>query len=43
MGTAYKGLGQLEDALEYFKVVYGADSSNEEAFKEITAIEKELL
>ena len=43
MGKAYKGLGQLEDALEYFKVVYGADPSNEEAFKEITAIEKELL
>ena len=39
MGLAYKGLGQLEDALEYFKVVYNADESYEEAKKEIELIE----
>lgn len=39
MGLAYKKLGQLEDALEYFKVVYSADPSNENALSEIKAIE----
>lgn len=40
MGLAYKGLGQLEDALEYFKVVYNADESYKEAKKEIDLIEE---
>jgi hypothetical protein len=42
MGLAYKGLGQLEDALEYFKVVYNADDSYEEAKREIDLIENNI-
>ena len=43
MGLAYKGIGQLEDALEYFKVVYSADETYKDAFMEIKEIEKALL
>lgn len=43
MGLAYKGIGQLEDALEYFKVVYSADETYKDAFMEIKEIEKVLL
>ena len=35
MGLAYKALGELEDALEYFKVVYSADESYKEAKEQI--------
>ena len=38
----YKGLWQLEDALEYFKVVYNADLENEYALNEIKNIEKTI-
>ncbi|MBM6839828.1 hypothetical protein H9X77_16840, partial [Clostridium saudiense] len=43
MGLAYKGIGQLEDALEYFKVVYSADETYKDAFIKIKEIERELL
>ena len=42
MGIAYKNLGQLEDALEYFKVVYNADPGNDNALSEINDIERKL-
>ena len=42
IGLSYKGLGQLEDALEYFKVVYNADESFEKAKKEIELIESSI-
>lgn len=42
IGLSYKGLGQLEDALEYFNVVYNADPSNEKAISEIRDIESKL-
>lgn len=39
MGLAYKKLGQLEDALEYFKIVYSADKSYIDAKNEIDLIQ----
>ena len=38
MGLAYKGLGQFEDALEYFKVVYSADETYKDAKEQINLL-----